>query len=173
MTDRQLPTLHGERVTLRPIVEADFPAILAILAEPSVARWWGLPGAGDPSGEWRSQDQSVSFVIEVDDMPAGLIQYSEETEADYRHANIDLFLGTAHQGHGLGRDAVRRMARHLFDDLGHHRLTIDPAAANEPAIRAYAAVGFRSVGVMRDYERGPDGAFHDSLLMDMLRDDLR
>jgi aminoglycoside 6'-N-acetyltransferase len=49
---------------------------------------------------------------------------------------------------------------------------IDPAAANGRAIRSYAKVGFRPVGVMRQYERGRDGRFHDGLLMDMLRAEL-
>jgi aminoglycoside 6'-N-acetyltransferase len=34
-------------------------------------------------------------------------------------------------------------------------------------------VGFRRVGIMRKYERGPDGVWHDGLLMDMLREELR
>jgi aminoglycoside 6'-N-acetyltransferase len=33
-------------------------------------------------------------------------------------------------------------------------------------------VGFRAVGVMRQYERGGDGHFHDGLLMDLLRGEL-
>jgi aminoglycoside 6'-N-acetyltransferase len=41
-----------------------------------------------------------------------------------------------------------------------------------PAIRSYAKVGFRPVGVMRQYERGGDGRFHDGLLMDLLRGEL-
>jgi aminoglycoside 6'-N-acetyltransferase len=64
------------------------------------------------------------------------------------------------------------VARHLIRDLGHHRITIDPAADNEAAIRCYAKVGFRPVGVMRRYERGPDGTWHDGLLMDLLADEL-
>jgi len=51
-------------------------------------------------------------------------------------------------------------------------VTPDPVAAIERAIRAYASVGFRPVGVMRQYERGPDGRFHDGLLMDLLRGEL-
>lgn len=47
------------------------------------------------------------------------------------------------------------------------RFTVDPAAANEPAIRAYEAVGFRRVGVMRSYEQGSDGTWHDGVLMDL------
>jgi aminoglycoside 6'-N-acetyltransferase len=64
------------------------------------------------------------------------------------------------------------VAAYLFDVRGHHRLTIDPAADNRRAIRAYEKVGFRLVGVMRRYELGADGHFHDGLLMDLLRDDL-
>ena len=49
---------------------------------------------------------------------------------------------------------------------------IDPAADNVAAIRSYEKVGFRPVGVMRRYERGPDGQWHDGLLMDLLAEDL-
>lgn len=56
-------------------------------------------------------------------------------------------------GRGVGRAAVGSLARHLVNDRGHHRLVIDPAVDNEPAIRCYTAVGFRPVGVMRRYER--------------------
>ena len=48
------------------------------------------------------------------------------------------------RGAGLGGDAIRTLARHLIDEYGHHRFTIDPAAANSAAIRAYAKVGFRA-----------------------------
>jgi aminoglycoside 6'-N-acetyltransferase len=65
------------------------------------------------------------------------------------------------------------VASYLFEDRGHHRLTIDPSAANERAIRAYEVVGFRAVGRMRQYERGRDGTWHDGLLMDLLVGELR
>ena len=75
----------------------------------------------------------------------------------YRHANMDIFLDPAVHGRGVGTDAVRTLTRHLVRDRGHHRLVIDPAADNVAAIRCYAKVGFRPVGVMRQYEQGPDG----------------
>ena len=49
---------------------------------------------------------------------------------------------------------------------------IDPAAANERAIRAYAKVGFKPAGVLRRSWRGPDGTWEDQLLMDLLADEL-
>ena len=67
---------------------------------------------------------------------------------------------------------MRTLAQHLCVDLGHHRLTIDPAVDNAAAIRSYSKVGFRPVGVMRAYERGADDSWHDNLLMDLLREDL-
>ena len=58
-------------------------------------------------------------------------------------------------GRGLGSDAVRTLARHLFAEHRHHRLVIDPAADNTAAIGCYAKVGFRPVGVMRRYSGIP------------------
>src|SRR6185295_11085520 len=40
------------------------------------------------------------------------------------------------------------------------------------AITGYRKVGFRPVGVMRQYERGPEGEWHDGLLMDLLAGEL-
>ena len=73
---------------------------------------------------------------------------------------------------GCCTDALRTLCVHLMRDLGHHRLVIDPAADNEAAIGCYTKVGFRRVGVIRQYERGQDGTWHDGLLMDLLAEDL-
>ena len=94
-----------------------------------------------------------------------------EDDPDYRQVAFDIFLAGSAQGRGLGREALRLAIDH-FAARGHHRFTIDPAVANERAIRSYAAVGFRPVGVMRDYERGRDGRWHDNLLMDLLAAEL-
>lgn len=167
--------LRGDRVRLRPVRPDDRDRLRAILAEPSVARWWGVSDSPDQAvDDWLTPDpDTVVLAIEVDGEIAGSIQFAEEPDPDYRHAGIDLFLATSHQGQGLGTDAIRTTARYLFDVRGHHRLTIDPSAANERAIRAYERVGFRRVGVMRAYERGPDGTFHDGVLLDLLRGELR
>jgi RimJ/RimL family protein N-acetyltransferase len=103
------PVLRGPRVLLRPVAEDDLDAVLAILAEPEVARWW-------PPGD------------------------SGETRAELPRPGVGLAVV-------VGGEV---------------------AAGNARAIRAYAAVGFRPVGVLRAYERGADGTWHDGLLMDLL-----
>jgi aminoglycoside 6'-N-acetyltransferase len=112
------------------------------------------------------------LVVEAGGQVAGGISYHEENDPMYRHAGIDIYLGARFQGQGAGGEAVALLARYLFEQRGHHRITIDPAAANEQAIRSYTRVGFRPVGVLRQYERGRDGRFHDGLLMDLLRGEL-
>ena len=163
--------LRGERVALRPLVVEALDAVHAALQAPEGARWWGEYDEQRIRDELLETPETTSFAIEVDGALAGVVMCSEELDPDYRHAGIDIFLSRAFQDRGYGSEAIRVLARHLFDDRGHHRLTIDPAAANERAIRAYERVGFRRVGLMRDYERGADGTWHDGLLMDLLARD--
>jgi aminoglycoside 6'-N-acetyltransferase len=152
-------------IDLRPLAERDAPELRRIRAMPQVSRWWDEPEDDFPLED----DESTRFVIEVDGRVAGMIQYWEETEPKYRHAGIDLFLDPAFHGRGIGTEAVRRVVRLLIDERGHHRITIDPAADNAAAIRAYEKVGFRPVGVMRGYERDADGGgWHDGLLMELV-----
>jgi aminoglycoside 6'-N-acetyltransferase len=157
-------------LVLRPIGPDDVAELRRIHALPEVARWWD-----DPADDFPHSDDSDStrFVIEVDGTVAGLIQFGEEEEPKYRHAAIDIFLDPSWHGRGIGTEAVRRVARLLIDERGHHRITIDPAADNVAAIRAYEKVGFKPVGVMQEYERDHDGTgWHDGLLMELLARDV-
>jgi aminoglycoside 6'-N-acetyltransferase len=172
VTTPPTPALTGDRVTLVPVAAEHVPELLAILGTPEVRRRWGDEAA---TPGWPFDDpEAVRYAVRLDDRVVGMVQYAEESEPMYRHASIDIFLDPKVHGRGVGRDAVWTIARHLVEDLGHHRLVIDPAADNEPAIRCYSAVGFRPVGLMRRYERDPLGDdWHDGLLMDLLAEELR
>jgi aminoglycoside 6'-N-acetyltransferase len=163
--------LDGRRVHLRPAGPRDEAAFLAILTDSTVDAWWQSDDPAADAREKVTQDEIAVWAIEVDRQVVGLIQAAEETDPQYRHASIDIVLAHGAQDQGLGSDAIRAVARWLFDVRGHHRLTIDPAASNERAIRAYERVGFRRVGVMRRYERSRDRTWHDGLLMDLLIDE--
>jgi aminoglycoside 6'-N-acetyltransferase len=165
--------LQGQIVRLRAVSAGDAARLTEIVTHPEVAQWWGSFDLDRVHRELVAPDDgTVTFAIEADGQAVGLIQYLEENEPDYRHAALDMFLHPDWHGRGLGTDALRTLARHLFEDRGHHRLTIDPAAHNQRAIRAYRRVGFRPVGIMRRYERGPEGRWRDGLLMDLLPEDL-
>ena len=158
---------------LRPVEASDVDKFEPMFAEPDVARWWPLFDRAKIEAELlHPDDDTIVYAITVDGAVAGVIQSWEEDDPDYRHAGLDIAVATRWHGSGVAVDALRTLARHLLQTDGHHRLVIDPAVDNGRAIACYRKVGFRPVGVMRRYERGADGTFHDSLLMDMLAGEL-
>lgn len=170
--DQGLPTLHGPRVTLRPLRRSDAPALTALLDDPEVSRWWGVYDAAKIERDFFDPAWAYTYLIETNGAVVGLIQFHEVPDPDYKHAGVDITLGGAHQGLGLGTEALRTLIGYLVAGRGHHRITIDPAVDNARAIHVYEKVGFRPVGVMRRYERGADGTWHDNLLMDLLADEV-
>jgi aminoglycoside 6'-N-acetyltransferase len=165
--------IHGRQVTLRPLVPGDAQLLAEILQGPEVARWWTGYDLARVRAEFLVDEPNVAvYGIEFEGRLIGLIQVTDEPTPEFRHAAIDLFLDAAVQGRGLGPDAIRALARHLIRQDGHHRLTIDPVADNAHAIRAYAKVGFKPIGRLRQYQRFPDGSWRDGLLMDLLADEL-
>ena len=164
--------LEGTVVRLRLAEERDIPELVRIRRHPDVfAHWRGGEDMEAAVREDFDEPGSTGYVIELDGRVVGWIQWQAEEEPDYRHASMDIYVDPAVHGRGVGTDAVRVMCRYLIQVHGHHRLTIDPAAANTAAIRCYSKVGFRPVGVTRLSERGPDGTWHDGLLMDLLADE--
>lgn len=164
--------LQGEQVRLRPVVPADRTAQVAIRATPEVRASWRGTDLETEFDEALADEALQQFTIEVGDRIVGLVQYAEEEDPDYRHASIDIYVDPAVWRRGHATDALRTLVRHLVVDRRHHRLTIDPAADNTAAIACYTGVGFRPVGVMRQYERQDDGTWADGLLMELLADDL-
>jgi aminoglycoside 6'-N-acetyltransferase len=166
-------TVAAPEITIRPVLPEDAPALAAILAQPSVKRWWGEFDEGRVEQDLIVGEPDLRvYAIERDGRLVGAIQSAEETDPEFRHAAIDLFLDDTAQGQGVGPAAIRVLARKLIDEDGHHRITIDPAADNLNAIRAYEKVGFRTVGRLRRYQKMPDGTWIDGVLMELLAEEL-
>ena len=149
---------------LEPVRPEHAERLRELRATPEVAHWW------DPAPEgWPLEpDPDLHrFTILLDGEVVGYMQFSEEREEAFRHADVDIFLGPDHQGRGLGGEAMRAMLRHLIEERGHHRVTLSTAPGNSRAIRSYEKVGFRRVGVMRKASLGRvSGEWEDELLME-------
>jgi aminoglycoside 6'-N-acetyltransferase len=162
------PVLDGERMTLRPPTSADAEPLLAILREAEVSRWW-VDYTPD-----RIRDEIIepgnALAMEIDGECAGAIFLYPNDDPEYLHVVIHLFLGARWYGHRYGAEALAIVIAHLAT-IGHHRFTLDPNIHNAPAIRSYERLGFRPVGVLRDYQLRPDGSREDGLLMDLVLSD--
>jgi len=172
--------LQGDRVRLRPVADSDIARLTALVADPEVARWWGDNDEGDIRMEvcaprvmaWAMEvDGEVEGEVEGEVL--GLVVATEEPDPEYRCVELDIFVAAPLHGRGLGTDALRTALRYLFEEREHHRATIVPAAENERAIRCYARVGFRPVGILRQADRARDATWRDALVMDLLAAELR
>jgi aminoglycoside 6'-N-acetyltransferase len=155
-------------VRLVPVAPEHRERLRELRLAPEVLRWWH-----DLEDDWPAPDgDSVGYTVVLDREIIGFAQWWQESDPAFRHAGIDLFLDPAVHGRGLGTETVRVLCAHLIDEQGFHRLVIDPQVENEVAIACYRKAGFRSVGVMRQYERDRSGVWKDGLLMELLAGEL-
>jgi RimJ/RimL family protein N-acetyltransferase len=160
--------IPGERMTLRLPTGADVAPLAGILHESEVSRWW----VGYTIERVRAEivDSGDALVMEIDGRVAGAIFLYPNEDVEYRHTVIHLFLGADWYRKRYGAEALTLVIGHLAS-IGHHRFTLDPNVNNEPAIRSYERLGFRRVGVLREYQLRPEGHWEDGLLMDLVLSD--
>jgi aminoglycoside 6'-N-acetyltransferase len=152
-------------VELQPLDIRHVRRLRELHRQPGVMKWWGPMEDGFPFDEPESQ----RFAILVDGEIVGLIQWGDDSYEDNRHAYVDIFVGDDYAGRGLGTQAMLQMTRRLIDDHGYHRITLDPAVENAPAIRSYEKAGFRPVGtVRRAFREHESGEWRDELLMELV-----
>jgi aminoglycoside 6'-N-acetyltransferase len=159
-----LPENGAVNIMLEPVRPEYAERLREMRRSPEVARWWdpapdGWPLEPEPGLEKRT--------VIVDGELAGYIQFEEELDESWRHADVDILLGPASQDRGLGTEAMRMILRYLIEERGHHRVTLSTSVDNARAIRVYEKVGFRRVGVTRKaYRSHISGEWEDELLME-------
>lgn len=161
--------LTGPLVTLRPPVAEDAAPLLEILGEPEVSLWWVGYTAERVQDEIIARGD-VARIIEVDGRCAGALFVYRGDDPEYPTTVMHIFIGTAFRGRRIGEEAIALATAREFAD-GVTRITLDPNIYNEGAIRSYERLGFRRIGVLRDYQVRPGGALEDALFMDLTRRD--
>lgn len=82
-----------------------------------------------------------------------------------RHAEFSLYIAPEFQGKGYGRTALALLLMHGFTNLGFNMIWGEVIAGN-PALNIFAAMGFKSDGLRRQFY-WKDGAVHDAHLISM------
>jgi len=129
--------VRGERTVLRPADDRDIDRLVAWHDDPEVARYWDDERFTHAEmAERLDRDDVGAWIVEADGEPVGFLQTHEQ--------GLDMFLIPSARGRGLGPDAARAMTRHLLAQ-GRTRVTVDPYAWNEGAVRAWQRAGFVEV----------------------------
>jgi aminoglycoside 6'-N-acetyltransferase len=127
--------VRGRLTTLRPAQAGDVDRLVAWHADPEVSRYWDGETFTRAQMEERLERSDVeAWVVEEDREPVGYLQVHSD--------GLDMFLIPSARGRGLGPDAARAMAEHLVRERGRDRVTVDPYAWNESAVRAWERAGF-------------------------------
>jgi RimJ/RimL family protein N-acetyltransferase len=111
------------------------------------------------------------FVVEVDGQRAGVMGFEERSDV-HRIAHLGgLAVHPSFRGRGVAAEGARLLQRHLFRDLGYHRLELACYAFNERAIRHARRAGFVQEGVKRRaYLR--HGEWQDTVQFALLEDEV-
>ncbi len=111
------------------------------------------------------------FVIEVDGARAGTMRFVRHSERN-RIADLGgLAVHPDFRGRRVSDVAARLFQRHLFDDLGFHRLQLEVYGFNERAMHHAERAGFVLEGRRRKaYER--NGEWVDGVLYGLTQEDL-
>ena len=147
--------LQGERVTLRPMTEEDWPHVLAWNADPEVLVWSDGTDEVRPEEDTKSIYRGVSlfalvFVIEMEGEPIGecWLQKMNLPEMialfpgqDLRR--LDIMIGRKDLwGHGLGSDAIRTLADFGLEQERADAIFAMVSARNPRSQRAFLRAGF-------------------------------
>lgn len=168
--------LRGERVLLRPVQADDLPALY---------RWkidlelWGLTDEAVPRAvtyeeflaRWekqRGREDEVLFVIELEGRTVGrcgLFAFDELS----RSSKTGITIGERDAwGAGIGREALALLIGFGFRERNLRRIWLETLGTNVRAQRAYAALGFREEGRLRE-QAWVSGAYDDVVMMGLLR----
>jgi aminoglycoside 6'-N-acetyltransferase len=130
--------VRGRLTTLRPAGPADVDRLVAWHADPEVSRYWDDEAFTRAEMEERLAREDVeAWIVEEGGEPVGYLQVHAE--------GLDMFLIPSARGRGLGPDAARAMTEHLLGERGRERVTVDPYAWNEGAVRAWERAGFEEI----------------------------
>lgn len=163
------PELRGPLVVLRDPRDSDRQPVLEVLLEPEVALWW-VGYTPQRVGEELIEHPESTRIIEVEGRPVGALIVLRSDDSEYPTTVMHIFLSTAFRGRRIGEEALALAIRHEFEQ-GVTRITLDPNAKNEGAIRSYERLGFRRIGILRDYQVRPGGELDDALFLDLTRSD--
>ncbi len=126
--------------------------------------------AADVARSEARPDEFGVFVIEVDDEPNGTVRFELASRRSKIASLGGLAVHPSARGRGVADEAARLFQRHLFDDLGFHRLQLEVYAFNERALAHAERVGYAREGVRRQAYRHGDG-WVDGVLFGLVADD--
>jgi RimJ/RimL family protein N-acetyltransferase len=165
------------RLLLRPLVEADVPAILEWATDPEVVRNFSFfEKEADPERVRRyvaeKAGSPTDLLLAILEKGPSVPRYSgnvglHELDTVNLNARAGMILSRDSWGRGMGSEALCGILQHAFRGMGLHKVYLNVFTTNEKGIHIYGKLGFVREGVMR-HEYRLRGGWHDMLRMSLL-----
>lgn len=154
------PTLHTERLRLRPVEPTDADALYALHSDAIVLRYWDSP----PWTERERADRFVARCAEIAAEGSGARPAIERAsdgaflgwvgltswDPGHRSARLGFVLVEAAWGHGYATEAARALLQWAFDTLDLNRVQAETDTRNAASARVLEKLGFRREGTLRE-----------------------
>jgi len=170
--------ITGKLVELRAIERNDVPNYVPWLNDPEAMAYFGghEPVSLAAEEHWfeeQGKNPTVrNFAIYHQGEHVGGAGFAH-LDFRERSAEVGLFIGRKDLwDKGLGRDVLRALMQHGFEQLNLHRIYLRVFAENARAVRCYEKAGFRHEGRMRE-AHFRHGRYLDMLTMSVLEDEYR
>jgi [ribosomal protein S5]-alanine N-acetyltransferase len=172
------PTLHTERLRLRPFTDADADALFALHSNAFVLRYWDSP-------PWTDRARAQHFLTRcrqlADDGTGARLAIDRASDGtflgwitltdwnpDFRSASLGYCLTEAAWGHGYATEAARGVLRWGFETLDLNRVQAEADTRNVASARVLEKVGFVLEGTLRE-DCVVNGDVSDSWVFGLLR----
>lgn len=170
--------IRGERVELRPPVEADRAQVMEILADEEIPRWTRVPRpyldehfdrfvAMAAEGVRDGRDLPLLVHHLDDDRVLGAVGVHIIDERDLL-AEVGYWTAAEARGQGYTTEAVRLLVDWAWDHLPWERLEAHVAAENDASLRVMEKVGFEREAVLRQRVR-VGGRRRDAVIFSRMR----
>ena len=174
----ELPVINGEKLSLRPITDADTDDIVRWRNDPEVWKFFLFrePFTPELHRAWLKTRVETGKVIQYiiveheSGRSVGSVYFRDIDEKN-ESAEYGIFIGEAFaRRRGLGTETARLFTAFGLNVLRLHRISLKVLGGNDIARRSYEMAGFVTEGVFRDYVK-LDGVFTDVVFMARLAEE--
>jgi RimJ/RimL family protein N-acetyltransferase len=176
------PTLHTDRLRLRPFADRDADALFALHSNPRVLRYWDSP-------PWTGPERAAGFIADcrqraeegtgvrlaIDRVSDGaFIGWCSLSRwnPDFRSASLGYILDEPAWGHGYATEAARAVLQWAFDNLDLNRVQAETDTRNVASAHVLEKNGFMREGTLRE-DCIVNGEVSDSWVFGLLRREWR
>lgn len=152
---KKQPVFDTRRLRVRPWRKTDLDAAHALYSDAGNLRYWSTPAnetladtrrqlrwhlAYKPQwyAMWAIEEKKTKRVV-------GMVNYHHR-HGPQKRVDVGWLILPSHQGKGLTAEAMRPLLRHLFDDLGIHKIEALIMPGNKPSRALATKLGFRKEG---------------------------